>query len=315
MERVICCVCEKPVEGQGIEMGGRPYCVDCHAKVARNRRALWWASLVQVAALLVFVGLVALITSMARPRLEGAGLVLMGVLLAVVPALLWLFFFYSQDVVEPEPKQLVLAVFVLGGLLARAIGTPLIDEGFRVSEWLTASPVFHILGSILVIGFVQQFLIYAAVRYSVYYTAEFDERVDGIIYATAAALGYATVVNIQYVVDSGGVDLVRGVIRIAVTALALASFGGLSGYFLGRCKFEDEPVWWMPLGLVLAAVLNGLFSYLLGELTTTAVGLQGGGYSPWVGLILAAVVAAMTFGVLFYLIRRLAQKAPQAMGA
>ncbi|MBC8450366.1 MAG: hypothetical protein H8D78_21745, partial [Chloroflexi bacterium] len=33
-----------------------------------------------------------------------------------------------------------------------------------------------------------------------------------------------------------------GVIRIVVPALAQASFAGLTGYFLGRAKFEDEPV-------------------------------------------------------------------------
>jgi hypothetical protein len=94
-----------------------------------------------------------------------------------------------------------------------------------------------------------------------------------------------------------------------VTALALASFGGLVGYFLGRCKFEDEPLWWMPAGLALAAILDGLFIYVRGEITTTAVGLRGGGYNPWPGLILGAVVAGVTFGVLFYLMSRLRARA------
>ena len=48
------------------------------------------------------------------------------------------------------------------------------------------------------IGFIQEFLIYAALRYTVYYSPEFDERVDGIIYAAAAGLGYATTLNLQY---------------------------------------------------------------------------------------------------------------------
>lgn len=314
MERVICCVCEKPIEGQVIEMGKRPYCGDCHARVLRNRGGLWWASLVGIGAIVVFVALVALIVGAVQPELEGAGLVLVGVILALVPALIWLAFFYIQDVREPEPKQLVLAVFVLGGLLAWALGIPLIEGVFRTSDWLASNTLYHILGSILVVGFIQQFLVYVTVRYSVYNAAEFDERVDGIVYSTAAALGYATMVNVRYVVDSGGVDLVHGIIRIAVTAMALASFGGLMGYFLGRCKFEDEPAWWMPAGLALAAILDGLFTYFRGEITTTAVGLEGGGYNPWPGLILGTVVAGATFALLFYLIRRLQQRAPQAAG-
>ncbi len=310
-----CCVCDKPVEGETIEMGHRTYCTDCHTKVTRQRQSLWRASWVGIGGLIVFVAIVALLVRATRPHLTGSGLVLTGIVLAVVPALLWLAIFYLQDAQEPEPKRLVLAVFALGALVGQGVGLPLIENVFHLSDWITTGTSNNLLGSILVVGFIQMFLVYAAVRYSVYGAAEFDERVDGIVYAVAAALGYATVVNVQYVVGSGGVDLVAGIIRITVTAMALASFGGLVGYFLGRCKFEDEPVWWMPSGLILASVLNGLFAYAVGEVTSTSIGLQGGGYNPWPGLLLGTVVAAATFAVLFYLIQRLQSKAPQAVGA
>jgi len=293
-------------------MGVRAYCSRCYAKVVRNRGSVWWASLAGLAGLVAFVALVALLAGLIRPHLQGFGLLAAGVILSLVPALVWGGLFYLQDAQEPEPKHMVLSVFVLGALLARAIGMPVVNDVFRLPEWIGASPLYHILGAILVAGFTQQFLIYAAVRYSVFNSPEFDERVDGVVYGTAAALGYATMLNVQYVVSSGGVDLVSGIIRIAVTALALASFGGLSGYFLGRCKFEDEPVWWMPAGLTLAAVLDGLFTYVRGEVTTTAVGLRGGGYNPWPGLLLGAGVTALTFGVLFYLMRRLEHSAAPA---
>lgn len=318
MERPVCCVCEKPIEGPPLEMGHRLYCADCLARVTRNRRSLWWASLLGIGILAVLVAVAAFAFTMAQPQLEGTPLIVVAVVLALVPALLWLAFFYLQDVREPEPKLLVLAVFVLGALLAQAVGLPLVREVFRTREWILATPLYHLLGAILVGGFLQQFLIYATVRYSVYYAHEFDERVDGIVYGSAAALGYATMLNIDYVIQNvqrGGVDLASAIIRVAVTAMAMASFGGLLGYFLGRCKFEDEPVWWMPLGLVLAAVLDGLFTFFRGEVTTTAVGLEGGGFNPWWGLLLGAAVAGATFGVLFFLIRRLEQRAPQAGGA
>lgn len=315
MDREVCSSCGKPLGYAPVEPGGRPICSDCQARIDRDRSGVWWASLAGVALTAVFVAIVALIARSSTPALGGTSLVLVSVLLALVPAAIWIVVFYLQDRREPEPKQMVLGVFLLSALLARAIGIPLVEDVFEVGGWLTSSILHHILGAILIIGFTEQFLIYAAVRYSVYSTAEFDERVDGIIYGTAAGLGYATLVNVQYVFQSGGLDLASGVIRVAVTALALASFGGLSGYFLGRCKFDDEPVWWMPAGLALAAVLNGLFVYLLGEVSTTGIGLQGGGYNPWPGLILGTVVAGITFAVLFYLIRRLAGRAPQAAGA
>jgi RsiW-degrading membrane proteinase PrsW (M82 family) len=315
MEPTVCSWCEKPIEGPAQQMGNRPYCAECYTRAVRARRGVWRASLTAVLVQVAFVALVALLAGAIHPQLQGWRLVLAGVVLSLVPAVIWLALFYLQDVREPEPKGMVLEVFLLGALLARAVGMPLINDVFRTPSWLTATPLYHILGAILVVGFIQQFLIYAAVRFGVFQSAEFNERVDGVVYATAAALGYATMLNIQYVVDSGGLSLIPGVIRVTVTALALASFGGLGGYFLGRCKFESVPLWWMPAGLALAAVLDGLFTYVRGEISTTAIGLQGGGYSPWPGLVLGAVVAAVTFGILFYLVQRLEQRAPRATGA
>ena len=272
--------------------------------MTQDRPSIWRAGLGHILGQVAFVFLVVALVSLLKPTLTGWSLVAAGLLLALIPALLWLIFFYQQDRLEPEPKSYVISVFILGALVAQAVGIPLLEDIFDVRHWLPISPWVNLLGSILVIGFTQEFLKYAAVRYSVYPSAEFDERVDGVVYGTAAGLGYATMLNVHYVVASGGVNLQAGVIRIVITALAQASFAGLTGYFLGRAKFEDEPVWWLPSGIALAAVLNGLFTYLRGELTTTGLGLTGGGFNPWPGLILAAIVAVVTFGAVFYLIRR-----------
>jgi RsiW-degrading membrane proteinase PrsW (M82 family) len=295
----ICCVCHKPVGPDAPRLGGRCYCEQHYAKATQDRRSIWASGVVQIVGVLVFVGIVAGLVSITGLTLDGTALVVVGIVLALVPALLWLGFFYQQDRLEPEPKQFVLGVFILGGLLASAVGIPVVRDLFQVQEWMPRSAAASVLGSILVIGFVQEFLKYAAVRYSVYLSAEFDERIDGVVYGTAAGLGFATMLNIQYVTTNAGVDLGMGVIRIAVTALAQASFAGISGYFLGRAKFEEEPAWWLPLGVTIASVLNGLFTYVRGEVV--AVGLN---YRPVNGLILAAAVALVTFAVLFYLMRR-----------
>ncbi len=299
MTEQVCCVCHKPVGPDAPRLGGRYYCETHYAKVTQDRRSVWASGVVQIVGVLVFVGAVALVVSRTGLSLDGAALVWGGIVLALVPALLWMGFFYQQDRLEPEPKQFVAGVFLLGGLLASAVGIPVVRDLFQVQEWMPRSTAANILGSILIIGFGQEFLKYVAVRYSVYLSPEFDERVDGVIYGTAAGLGFATMLNVHYVTANAGVDLGMGVVRIAVTALAQASFAGISGYFLGRAKFEEEPAWWLPLGVTIAAVLNGLFTFVRGEIVT--VGLR---YRPVNGLILAAVVALVTFAVLNYLMRR-----------
>jgi len=304
MDQAICCVCHKPVGDDAPRLGGRAYCTEHYAKVTRDRGSVWRSGVLTIVAVVIFAAVVAPIVGLTKPTMEGTVLVLAGVVLALVPAVLWLVFFYLQDRLEPEPKPVVIGISVLGALFASAVGIPVVRDVFRVQDWLDYGPLFNLLGSILVIGFVQEFVKYSVVRYSVYLLPEFDERMDGILYGTAAGLGYATMLNIHYVVDSGGVSLGIGVIRIVVTALAQASFAGITGYFLGRSKFEEEPVWWLPLGLTIAAVLNGLFTVVLGEVTRTGSVLAGRTLTPWYGLVLATIVAALTLAVLLYLIRR-----------
>jgi len=297
----VCCVCGKPADKT---IGQRAFCDEHFESATHHRKGVWRSAWGQVIALVVFVVLVYVVEGFFRPVLGQTALVLAGVILAVVPALIWLAFFYQQDRLEPEPKSYIASVFILAMLVAAAIWLPLSENFFRISKWLYADTLTTILGGILIVGFIQEFLKYAVVRYSVYRSAEFDEPTDGIVYATAAGLGFATVLNINFVLANGGVDLGTGVIRIAIVSLAQASFAGITGYFLGRAKFESEPLWWMPAGLTLAAVLNGLFFWLRTEITQSTVTLTSGGSNPWYGLILAALLAGATAAALAWLIRR-----------
>lgn len=274
------------------------------SKSIHERKHVWRDEFLLVIGLCVFVGIVYALDNALHPVFTPTTLLLTGVFLAIVPAFIWMIFFYLQDSAEPEPKGYVIGVFVLGGLLAASIGIPVVENLFRVSHWIYTNTVATILGGILVVGFTQEFLKYAAVRYSIYHSDEYDEPTDGVIYATAAGLGYATMLNINFVISNGGVDLGTGIIRMAVVALAHAAFSGITGYFLGRAKFESEKIWWMPLGITLAATFNGLFNWLQGIVTRPTITLSGSTNNPWLGLALAAVVALITTGLVLTLVRR-----------
>ncbi len=304
METVTCCVCNRPVGGNAPHLGTRAYCPEHWANLNRNRGSTWRSGLLSVVALTIYAVIAAWLLRVWHPTLSDVGLIVAGAVLALVPALVWLAFFYLQDRLEPEPKGYVFGVFVLGALLAGAVGIPVVRDLFRVQDWLGSSLLFNLLGSILVVGFVQSFLVYAAVRYSIYLSTEFDERFDGILYGTAAGLGFATVLNLNFVVASGGVNLSMAVIQSVIVALVHASFGGVLGYFLGRAKFEEEPVWWLSAGLVLVATLNGLFTVAWDAVVRSGSVLSGQTVNPWLGLVLAVLVAGATFGALIVLMRR-----------
>jgi protease PrsW len=276
-----------------------------------DRRGLWRAGIVQILGLLIYVAVAEIVVSTLGRRLGSELLPIVGIVLALIPAGLWMAFFYAQDRLEPEPCHYVVLVAALGALVA-VVGQWIIQGLFRVQDWMGHDRTTEILASILVIGFVQEFMKYAAVRSSVYYSSEFDARIDGIVYGTAAGLGYATYLNIATVFGGGGItttELTALVVRMVVVALSQASFGGIVGYFIARTKFDDEPAWWMPTGLALAACLNGGFSWLRGEitqapLTLSASGVHVAGHNPWPALVLASCVALVLLGLTFTLMRR-----------
>lgn len=279
-------------------LDGRVYCDRHFALVNKPHPGFWRAGVIQLAGMALFAAVIAWAADLIGP-LEGAPLILAGLFLALAPSALWLYFFYRQDRLEPEPKTRIAAVFVVALLIGEALGMRLIYDWFQTPLWASADTVTSLLASVLIVGFTWQGIAYAAVRVVVYATPEFDERMDGIVYGTVAGLGLATLLNLHYVIDNQGVALAPGVIRTVTTALAQASFGGLMGFFLAEARFAHRPLWWVPLGVALAAVANGLFSWLIGEVSASGLTVD-----PWRSLALGIAVALGCFVLLLGLMRR-----------
>ncbi|MBC8160926.1 MAG: PrsW family intramembrane metalloprotease [Roseiflexaceae bacterium] len=294
----VCCVCGTPLTPPISTIHGRAYCAHHFALVNRPSPSFWRAGLVEILGIVALCALIALVANF-LPPLNGTPLIIAGLVIALLPTILWLVFFYQQDRLEPEPKTSVLLVFLLALLLADVLGVRLVRDWLRVADWGTQDTFTSLLASTLVLGFTYQIIAFLAVRLTVYTTPEFDERMDGIVYGTVAGLGVATLLNLRYIIDNGGVALGPGVVRVATTTLAMASFSGLMGYFMAEAKFDTKPVWWVPAGVALAATLNGLFSWLIVEVSSTGLTVD-----PWRSLLLGLVVALAVFAVLVVLMRR-----------
>lgn len=116
-----------------------------------HRESVWQADLMSLVFLVVFVLIVYNLEVWVKPVFTQATLTLTGVALSLIPALVWLGFFYRRDRLEPEPKSMVIQVFFLGGLLAAAIGIPLLNNIFQISEWMFSNLWIRLLGGILIV--------------------------------------------------------------------------------------------------------------------------------------------------------------------
>jgi protease PrsW len=239
---------------------------------------------------------------------------LLAAFMAGIPAVFWLGFFYLMDRHEPEPKQLVVGVCVLGALVAGPLADfvqfhavpPLALEVHGLSP-ISADRVIY---AVLVAGLAQEMCKYAVVRYTVYMSREFDEPMDGIVYMMACGTGFAVWVNYhQLSGQSHSVVLSTAAPQAVVTTLAHASFAGALGYVMGRAKFSrrSAPVRGVLLflGLLGAAVLNGQFAVVEAWVVQT-----GFAQHPWRGVGYAALCAAAVFSVIWFGAQRLLSGSP-----
>jgi protease PrsW len=280
------------------------------AKVQGTRRAL------RVQALLLggLLGFVALVWGIDRAR--GGAPIEIGVagalILALVPALLWLGYFYLRDVHEPEPTHYVVGVFLLGALVAAPLASLVTDSLFKVPTWGTLPRwgMAETVGAFLVIAPAQEASKYLVVRYTAYLSDEFDEPVDGIVYMTAAGLGFAVAWNVQQLSRAPQIELGTAGINVLTTTLAHAGLSGLVGYAMGRAKFLAGALARarvLAAGLAVAIGLSGAFSML--ENMVTRRGLE---YRPATGLAAATLFAAAIFVLLSVLVDRHLARSPHA---
>jgi len=235
-------------------------------------------------------------------------------LVAGIPAVLWLGFFYLMDRHEPEPKQLVIGVSVLGALVAAPLSDFLLAQvdppAALEMAGLEAFSLDRVLHAVLVVGLAQEMCKYAAVRYSIYMSREFDEPMDGIVYMMACGTGFAVWVNYHRLSGQGhNVRLSMGAAQAVVTTLAHASFAGLLGYVMGRAKFSRRSPFLrgllLMLGLLGAAAINGQFT-----LVENAVMQSGLAQHPWRGVLYAALCASAVFVVIWFVSQRLLRRSP-----
>lgn len=182
---------------------------------------------------------------------------------ALAPAFILLWYVYNKDT-QPEPTRLIIKGFCYGGIAALVstfISGPLLNMGFYTTDPRTLQEAIKIsfFGAAIPEETAKLLMLWLLLRNC----PEFDERYDGIVYATTVGLGFAAFENIMYVI-SAGVNWVDVAFTRALFAVpGHFAFAVTMGYYYSRYHFRRDSkggdkikMWAYPV------ILHGIYDTL-----------------------------------------------------
>lgn len=176
---------------------------------------------------------------------------------AVAPGIAILSYFYLRDSLEPEPISMVIRSFIFGVLLVIPI---MVIQYIMQTEWNWRD---GIVAEVFQSAVVEEFFKWMVIYFTAYKHVEFDEPYDGIVYAVAVSLGFATLENLFYLIING-LDIAFWRALLPVSSHAL--FAVWMGYYLGLAKFskgvrKERIYLWVSVALpiCLHALYNAIF--------------------------------------------------------
>lgn len=250
---------------------------------------------------------------------------LLFILFALAPSLIWLALYLRQDA-HPEPKRIIVRVFLLGmvaALCAAFVEWILLCNVFvspscgRTNPGLGGSPLWPLGHNIALAIFISEFVGIAlveevskflAARAGALSSKYFDEPVDAMLYLIIAALGFATVENMSIMLRS---EIVRAGLN-DVAALSLMRFvgatflhttaAGLTGYFvaLGMMRRTQRTLF-ISIGLLCASFVHWLFNAFITDLAKDAEKAQFNQEAFFNLVVLLAVSGFIIFSLLRHL--------------
>lgn len=176
--------------------------------------------------------------------------------MAIAPGIALLAYFYLKDRYMSEPPAMVGKLFLIGVFIV--FPTMVIQRGFFI--WSGQHEVFL---SFFISGALEEFIKWFVIYYYIYKHSEFDEPYDGIVYAVAVSLGFATLENVIYAwahTLSPSALLFRALLPVSAHAL----FAVMMGYYFGKAKFSsNRPAWHVASAFFVPALWHGSYDFLL----------------------------------------------------
>lgn len=157
---------------------------------------------------------------------------------ALLPPLFLMWKVYQNDTIEKEPTGLLVKIFVFG-MISTIPAVILETIGQTVLEGVLGIPqgrVFNLLMFFIVVAGAEELVKYFAMKLPTWRNENFNYVFDGVVYGVAAALGFAALENVLYVLDGG---LATAGMR-ALTSIPIHCICGVyMGHYYGIAKAAD----------------------------------------------------------------------------
>jgi len=216
-------------------------------------------------------------------------------LAAYIPTLIYVTALYHSDRYEKEPKRLLLYAFFWGAWPAVLVAV-IVRLFFQIpGDWL-GPDVFEAIRSGILSPFIEELIKGAAVVYiALRFRPEFDDILDGIIYGAVVGFGFAMTTNLISYLGSfllfgfSGLSneiVVEGILFGLNQGFYTAIFGAGLGY--ARLTSKKRQRWLVPLGafglaLAIHSLHNIAVQYMVGlNLVTVAL--------TWAGVLVMIVL-------------------------
>ena len=188
-------------------------------------------------------------------------ILMFAILGGVVPAILWLWFWLSQeDSEDPEPIGLIILSFIIGAILVIiAIGLEKLSLNFinnnttQIVVWASIEEILKLLGvTIMLFG-----------------SKIIRRPIDYPMYFIAVALGFAALENFLYLINPLNVDgtvvgMLTGNLRFLGSTLLHAIASSMIGSALGLAFYlQKRKLRYLLGGIFLAIVLHSIFNFFI----------------------------------------------------
>lgn len=203
-------------------------------------------------------------------------MILLLLLLAVLPALGLLWYIRHLDKYEPEPWQHLLRAFLFGCF--SVLPAMVVEQALPASPWSGFwSTVYQ---AFIVVALTEEFSKGVFAHMAVWWSKEFNEVLDGMVYYGMVHMGFAVTENLAYIFLQGDGStehaLMTALVRTTTAVPMHVLVGMIMGYHAARSRFAKRPIHRIEqalIGLALPILLHGLYDVAAFNQSATVQGI------------------------------------------